>query len=134
MVTQSCAQLLGKSDKRLLGKAKNNWERLRKGPKLRTNKVKNNQSSNRLNDRPRTIKQPKAEYGRIATKRATHLRAVGSRESLPRNNWLYAGTSTSTARDLRSGSGARSLKPTRGQEPTAEALKIQEVQEVDVGR
>ena len=33
----------------------------------------------------------------------------------------------------RSGSGARSLEPARGQKPTAEALKIQEVQEVDVG-
>ena len=34
----------------------------------------------------------------------------------------------------RSGSGARSLKPARGQETTAEVLKIQEVQEVNVGR
>ena len=34
----------------------------------------------------------------------------------------------------RSGSGARVLEPARGQEPIAEALKIQKVQEVDVRR
>ena len=34
----------------------------------------------------------------------------------------------------RSGSEARGPKPAKGQEPTAEALKIQEFQEVNVGR
>ena len=34
----------------------------------------------------------------------------------------------------RSGSGARGLEPARGQKPIAKALKIQGVQEVDVGR
>ena len=34
----------------------------------------------------------------------------------------------------RFGSGATSLEPAKGQETTAEALKIQEVQKVDVGR
>ena len=34
----------------------------------------------------------------------------------------------------RSRSGARGLEPARSQEPTAEALKIQKVQEVDVER
>ena len=34
----------------------------------------------------------------------------------------------------RSGSGARNLKLARGQEPTVKALKIQEVQEIDIER
>ena len=52
---QSRAQLLGRPDAQLLGEAKDNQECLRKGPVLRTNKVANNQSSNKPNDRPRTI-------------------------------------------------------------------------------
>ena len=34
----------------------------------------------------------------------------------------------------RLGSGARGLELAKGQKPTAEAIKIQEVQEVDIGR
>ena len=36
--------------------------------------------------------------------------------------------------DQRSGSGARGLESAKGQEPIAEALKIQGVQKVDIGR
>ena len=46
--------------------------------------------------------------------------------------------STNTPFEVRvgqtSGSGARGLEPARGQEPIAEAIKISEVQEIDVGR
>ena len=54
------------------------------------------------------------------------------------NNCLNINTNTSSPFEVgvgqRSGSKARSLKSVRGQEPTAEALKIEEVQEVDIGR
>ena len=63
---QNCAQLLGKSDKQLLGEAKDNRERLRKGPESQTNKIANNRSN---------------DQGR-----ATHLRAVRLRQTLSRND------------------------------------------------
>ena len=85
-VMQSCAKLLDKPNKRLFGEAEDNQERLRKRPKSQTNKVKNNRLSDKTNDKPRTIKQPKGECDRIAIKRATHLRAVGLQQTLPRNN------------------------------------------------
>ena len=53
---QSRARLLGKPKKQLLSKAKDNQEWLDKGLKLQINKVANNQSSDRLNNRLRTIK------------------------------------------------------------------------------
>ena len=55
-------------------------------------------------ERPRTSDSSKSS--RIATKRATHLKAVGLRQTLPRNDWPNARTSTNTARGLRSGSGS----------------------------
>ena len=103
-VTQGCAQLLNRPNKQLFGEAKENRERIRKRPESQTNEVANN----RLNDRGR----------------ATHPRVVGLRQTLPKNDWLNARMSTSTARGLRSGLGARGLKPARGQEPTAEALRF----------
>ena len=99
-VTQSRARLLGRPNKRLLSETEDNQERLRKRPKLQTNKVKNNQSSNKTNDRPRTIKRSKAKCGRTAIKQTTHLRAVGSRQTLPKDDWSNTRTSTSTARGL----------------------------------
>ena len=74
---QSCAQLLDKPDKQLLGEAEDNRKRLRKGPESQTNKVANNH-------RPRS--SDSSEHGQIATKQAIHLKTVGSRQTLPRNN------------------------------------------------
>ena len=82
-----------------------------------------------LTERPRT--SDLSESGRIATKQATNLRAVGSRQTLSRNDWPNTRTNTSTGRSqrsevwsLRSRSGAKGLEPARSLEPTAEALKI----------
>ena len=54
------------------------------------------------------------------------------------NNWPNMSTSASTPLEVeigqRFGSWARGLEPARGQEPITEALKIQEVQKVDIRR
>ena len=44
LTNKSCARLLGRPDKQLFDEVEDNWEQLRKGPKLQTNKVANNQS------------------------------------------------------------------------------------------
>ena len=67
------------------------------------------------------------ESGQIAIKRATYLRTIGSQQTLLRNNWPNTRTSMSTGKSQRSKSEARGLELARGQEPTAEALMIQEV-------
>ena len=52
------------------------------------------------NHRPRSSDSSNRSW--IATKRTTHLRAVGSRQTLPRNDWPNTRTSTNTARGLES--------------------------------
>ena len=69
-----------------------------------------------------------SKNGRIATNRPDDWA----------NNWRNTSTSTNTPIEIgvgqRSGSEVRGLKLVSSQEPTAEALKIQTVQKVDVRR
>ena len=155
MFTQIRTQLLGKPDKRLLGKAKDNWEQLCKGPKSQTNKVANKQLSNRPNDRLKTIEQPKAKW--IDNRKPLTDQAIKDKQFIQvqsdrdkasdssKSGWIRTNLTKEWLIEYKnkykycqrfrvgqsSGSGARGLKLAKGQEPTAKALKIQEI---DVGR
>ena len=95
-------------------------------------------STNQTNNWPIKTEQSRisnlSKIGWIATKQATHLRAVGLQQILPRNDWPNTRTNTNTGRGLKSRPRARSLEPAKGLESSTKALKIQEVQEIDEKR
>ena len=78
-----------------------------------------------------------SKNGWIVTKQATYLRVVGllpTDQTIGQTQARVTNTPFEVRVDQRSGPGARGLEPARGQKPTAEALKIQEVRKVDIGK
>ena len=73
------ARLPGRPDKRLLGKAEDNRERLCKGANGQDDSHKQTTENHRPTKQPRSSNSSKSNW--IATKQASYLRAVGSRSA-----------------------------------------------------